>query len=225
MANFLASVTSLAEAKMVVAAGVDIVDLKQPAEGALGALPVETVSAIVNGLDASVQISATIGDLPLLPELILPAVQTMLDQGVNIVKLGIFPGENPESCLKALLPLTAQGNQLVAVLFADTDIDLSLIPRLSAAGFVGVMLDTMNKTLGSLPTLLSQLQLQEFVQLAHKHNLFCGLAGSLRVNDVPLLLPLEADYLGFRSALCRGQQRTATLDPEAVRTIRVLLNN
>lgn len=223
MAKFLASVTSLVEARMVVAAGVDIVDLKQPAEGALGALNVETVSAIVNGLDSAVQISATIGDLPLLPGLILPAVQAMLDQGVNIVKLGIFPGSEPEACLTALLPITAQGHQLVAVLFADTNHDLALIPHLANAGFSGVMLDTMNKSLGSLTTLASQSQLLQFVQSAHQHDLFCGLAGSLRVNDVPELLPLKADYLGFRGALCRGQQRTATLDIDAVRTIRRLL--
>ena len=33
---------------------------------------------------------------------------------------------------------------------------------------------------------------------------FSALAGSLKLEDVPLLLPLKPDYLGFRGALCEG---------------------
>ena len=39
MTGFLASVTSAAEAEIVLAAGADIIDLKDPHSGALGALP------------------------------------------------------------------------------------------------------------------------------------------------------------------------------------------
>ncbi|MGH8473542.1 MAG: (5-formylfuran-3-yl)methyl phosphate synthase, partial [Gammaproteobacteria bacterium] len=40
MTGFLASVASVQEARVVLEAGADVVDLKAPAQGVLGALPV-----------------------------------------------------------------------------------------------------------------------------------------------------------------------------------------
>lgn len=64
MSFMLASVNSLQEAQRVHACHVDIIDLKQPAQGALGALATETVREIVLNLKAA-RISATVGDLPM----------------------------------------------------------------------------------------------------------------------------------------------------------------
>ncbi len=50
-----------------------------------------------------------------------------------------------------------------------------------------------------------------------------GLAGSLEAPDVPRLLPLQPNYLGFRGSLCRGRSRVAEIDPAAVRIIRDLI--
>ena len=47
MTGMLASVATLAEARLVEESGVDIIDLKNPAEGALGALPLAEVVRIV----------------------------------------------------------------------------------------------------------------------------------------------------------------------------------
>ncbi|OYV19732.1 MAG: hypothetical protein CG441_670, partial [Methylococcaceae bacterium NSM2-1] len=51
MTGMLASVNSLAEALLALSADVDIIDLKQPALGALGALDIDTVKQIVAGID------------------------------------------------------------------------------------------------------------------------------------------------------------------------------
>jgi dihydroneopterin aldolase len=53
--------------------------------------------------------------------------------------------------------------------------------------------------------------------------LLCGLAGSLRLEDIPLLLRYRPDYLGFRGALCVQRQRTAALDDKAVARIKKAL--
>ena len=50
-----------------------------------------------------------------------------------------------------------------------------------------------------------------------------GLAGSLEPPDVPRLLLLEPDYLGFRGALCAGRDRAARIDPAAIAIIRELI--
>jgi dihydroneopterin aldolase len=49
-----------------------------------------------------------------------------------------------------------------------------------------------------------------------------GLAGSLKAEDVPDLLTLAPDLLGFRGALCRGR-RSASLDPASCASIRALI--
>lgn len=50
-----------------------------------------------------------------------------------------------------------------------------------------------------------------------------GLAGSLEAPDVPRLLPLRPDTLGFRGALCHGRAREAEIDAAALRLIRDLI--
>src|SRR5260221_675769 len=50
-----------------------------------------------------------------------------------------------------------------------------------------------------------------------------GLAGSLETPDIPRLLMLPPDYLGFRGALCAGRDRSARLDPAAVGVVRGLI--
>lgn len=219
MTGMLASVSNLAEAKLVASCEVDIIDLKQPAQGALGALNAEEVAAIVQALSPENRISATVGDLPMQPEILLPAVQAMAATGVDFVKIGFFPGGDWQACLDGLAPITAQ-HDLIAVLFADTEIDFAIIAKLHHCGFRGVMLDTMNKTAGSLRQLLSPARLGEFVTSARQHDLLTGLAGSLREQDIDALLQLQPDYLGFRGALCQQHQRTAELDESRILAIR-----
>ena len=223
MTRFLASVDNLADALLVADLGADIVDLKQPSQGALGALNVDDVSKIVTALNANVEISATVGDLQFLPEVIIPAVAAMLETGVDFVKIGLFPGGNIQASLDALAQFTANNHKLIAVLFADTQLDLQLLPALAEAKFSGVMLDTMHKSSGRLMDLLSLSELSAFVATAKAHHLLTGLAGSLKVQDIPLLLEVNPDYLGFRGALCRDLKRTNSIDPAHVSHIRQLI--
>lgn len=223
MSFMLASVNSLEEAKLVEKFDVDIIDLKQPAQGALGALNIDTVIEIVAALKPSARISATVGDLPMQPELLCKAVRDMAATGVDYVKIGFFPGGDWSSCISSMSDIARQGHALIAVLFADTRPDVSIIPALAEAGFNGVMLDTMDKQRGSLTELMAIDELRQFVEIAKSHALLTGLAGSLAIGDIAGLLPLNADYLGFRGALCRQRCRTAALDETQIAQIRGLL--
>ena len=223
MSGMLASVNSLTEASLVQQVGVSIIDLKQPEQGALGALSISEVTEIVNHLPKAVTLSATVGDLPMQADLVYAAVAAMATTGVDYIKIGFFPGGEPLACIDALSTLTKQGLALIAVLFADQQPDVGLIPLLAKAGFKGVMLDTMHKQAGSLTKHLTLSQLQSFVTTAKQAELLTGLAGSLTVTDIADLLPLNADYLGFRGALCQQGQREACLDLEQVKLIKNLL--
>jgi hypothetical protein len=65
--------------------------------------------------------------------------------------------------------------------------------------------------------------LARFVAAARRQGLLAGLAGSLSAADVPALLPLAPDYLGFRSALTAGG-RSAPLEATAVARVRSALD-
>jgi uncharacterized protein (UPF0264 family) len=224
MSGLLASVNSVEEALLVLSAEVDIVDLKQPALGALGALDVATVKHIVAAIAGRCPVSATIGDLPMQPEPVFSAVKAMAETGVDYIKIGFFPGDDWQGTVQKLALLTSQNHALIAVLFADKDPDFTVLSTLKAAGFKGVMLDTMNKQKGSLTQVMSKLAIAEFVKQAKALELLCGLAGSLRLSDIPELLLYAPDYLGFRGALCQEHVRVGQLNKQAVLQIKQAMN-
>lgn len=222
MTLMLASVTGPAEAEAVLAGGVDIVDLKDPCRGALGAVDAATVRATVAAVAGRHPVSAVTGDLPMQPERVVAAAERMAEAGVDYVKQGIFPGGEPEACIRVLAPL-AERVRLVAVLFADHAPDFALLPLLCEAGFYAAMLDTADKAQGRLLDHMDLPRLRQFVVECRHHRLVSGLAGALEAPDVPRLLVLQPGVLGFRSALCGTGGRTATIEAAAVQEIRSLI--
>ena len=223
MSAMLASVNSLPEALLLQGFAADIIDLKQPEQGALGALETEVVAQIVQALAPETTVSATIGDMAMQPQTVFDAVQAMAATGVDFVKIGLFPEGDTLATIQRLAAITQQGTALIAVLFADAKPDFEILDALATAGFRGAMLDTMHKGQGSLTDVLSLTVLNDFVQRCANLGLLSGLAGSLRESDVTVLSPLNLDYLGFRGALCQQQSRTAQLDRQQIARIRYLV--
>lgn len=221
MTRMLASVTGPDEAEAAVAGGADIIDLKDPGRGALGAVEPSVVRAAVERVAGRRPCSAVTGDLPMEPGTIRAAVDAMAATGVEFVKLGVFPGADPEGAIRALAPL-AERVRLVAVLFADLAPDLGLLHALGNAGFAGAMLDTARKGDGRLLDHMPVPALGRFVAACRERGLMCGLAGALEPPDVPRLLRLEPDLLGFRGALCAAG-RAGPLDPARVALVRGLI--
>jgi uncharacterized protein (UPF0264 family) len=216
----LASVQSEAEARIAAASGADIIDCKNPREGALGALPHATVAAIRKAVPAPVPVSATIGDIPADPGRVAAAVAAMAATGADIVKIGLFPGADREATIRRAGAERTSGIGLVAVMLADAAPDVSLIPVLGEAGFTGVMLDTAGKDGRSLVDHCDRAYLVSFLAAARAAGLMSGLAGSLRVAHIPELLALAPDVLGFRGALCQAADRRGALDAAAMRAVR-----
>jgi (5-formylfuran-3-yl)methyl phosphate synthase len=223
----LASVRDLEEARIVLDAGVDLIDLKQPADGALGALPVDVIRDVVAFVAGRTLTSATAGNIE--PD--VAAVQAAMDRiaatGVDYVKAGLFPPQWEQggrdyaavyACLAGLRP--PGGARRIAVMFADLAPPPELVDAVADAGFDGVMVDTALKTGHSLPDVAGTEWLAAFVERARARKLLCGLAGSLRVAHIESLARLNPDYLGFRGALCSGQARAQGLDADAVRHVR-----
>jgi dihydroneopterin aldolase len=211
----------MAEAETALIAGADIIDLKDPALGALGAVDLDTTRRVVDLIAGRLPVSATIGDLPMQPEGIRDAVVERASCGVDYVKFGLFPGGEPQACFKALRPIALR-TRLILVLFADAMPTFDAVTAAAEMDAAGIMLDTADKHSGSLLNHLDASGIASFVAHAKAQGLMVGLAGSLKAEDVPDLLTLAPDLLGFRGALCRGR-RSASLDPASCASIRALI--
>jgi dihydroneopterin aldolase len=219
--GLLASVRDAREARLALAGGADLIDFKDPGWGALGALPAAELAAGVAAVAGGRPVSATIGDGPRSPRALAAAVRATAGAGVDYVKVGLAgsPAELAPA-LRALAPLAREGTPLVAVLFGDLAPSRRLIPRLRDTGFRGVMVDTAGKAAGPLPNHLPPGELARFLDPIRQAGMLTGLAGSLRGGDIPALLPLEPDFLGFRGALCGPNGRASSLDPAALAELR-----
>lgn len=221
--ELLASVTSPEEARLAVSCGAGIIDCKDPSKGALGPLEASTIEAIVEAVGGDVLVSATIGDLPSDPVVMVKAASVIAATGAGIVKTGFFGDADARDAIAALGQADLGKAQLVAVLMADRKPDFTILSDLARAGFAGVMLDTADKSGGSLPDILDAKTLGEFIAGARANTLAVGLAGSLRIAHIAELVALQPDILGFRGALCAGG-RTNALDAGRVRFVRAVLD-
>jgi (5-formylfuran-3-yl)methyl phosphate synthase len=217
--RFLVSVRSADEARIALAGGADIIDAKEPRGGALGSVTLGTLLAIVQAVDVGRPVSATIGDCAC--EDAAERVEATARSGVDYVKIGLFDAPSG-SALKALEACAAKGIRQIAVIFADRDPDLALIKPLAEAGFVGVMLDTAEKTKG-LRAHMGEAALAGFLAQARRYGLLAGLAGSLSEADASALRSLRPDVLGFRGALCASGARGERLELQRVKAMRRLI--
>ncbi|MEX2523814.1 MAG: (5-formylfuran-3-yl)methyl phosphate synthase [Gammaproteobacteria bacterium] len=224
MTGLLASVCDAGEAGLILEGGADIIDLKDPSVGALGALDIGVMTDIVALVNGRVPVSATIGDIPFTAAAIRPRIEAVAATGVDFVKVGVFGDVRDTGVLEMLRALSQAGLRMVLVFFAEDVPGHTDFTALSRHGIHGVMLDTRDKSSGSLRSKLSHRQLESFVSGARETGLLCGLAGSLCADDIPALLPLRPDYLGFRSALCRGSNREGEVDAAAAGAVRLMLS-
>lgn len=222
MMRALVSVRDLDEARCVAAAGVPLIDLKEPARGALGAVPLARLQAVVAELRRcapAARLSATVGDWPAdaAEAIWRETVTRVAEAGVDDVKVGVPRGPMARSWLVALGRLRRSGLSVVPVLLVDEGPGPAGVAADSLAcaldqGFAAVMLDTQDKRAGSLLERMPVAALSVFVQRVQAHGAWAGLAGSLPLSAVPALAGLAPDFVGFRSAVCEGD-RAGQLSP------------
>lgn len=221
--RLLVSVRSVDEALLAAHGGADFIDLKEPAQGALGGLPTATLRGIVAALrehGITLPVSATIGDLGMdaLDE-IRARVDAVAACGVDIVKVGI---ERAPAARAVLDVLARCGHPVIPVFIADRGLDAELVAHALRLGFAGLMADTADKRAGSLFDAVPLPALAAFVAQARAARTMVGLAGALRVADLPRLAALAPDFAGFRSAVCAGE-RSGALDAARLRQLAAAL--
>jgi uncharacterized protein (UPF0264 family) len=230
--RLLVSVRDVAEAREALRAGVDFIDLKEPAAGALGGLALPVIREVAaalredgaeprGGRAQAPLISATIGDLaPDALDAILARAMAVGACGVDLVKVGV-PGRGAAACA-VLAALAGLPLAIVPVLIADDGLDAVVIDAACAPAFAAVMADTQAKRAGSLLELIGADTLEGFIGRAHAAGRRVGLAGALGLADLPQLVRLGPDFAGFRSAVCDGA-REGRLDPARLATLRAAI--
>jgi uncharacterized protein (UPF0264 family) len=230
--KLLVSVTDVAEARLAVAGGVDVVDVKNPAEGSLGAPAPGVIAQVRDVLPGELPLSAALGDLPCLPGTAALAALGAVRSGATYVKLGLWGAAGPDDAaavLRAAREAVDGAAAVIAVAYADAarvpsrplaPADLVAVAR--RAGVSGCLIDTAIKDGRGLLSWLAAGALAELVADAHDAGLEMALAGELRAEDLPAVRAAGADIAGVRSAACHGGRRTAALDPARIERLRAV---
>ena len=114
--------------------------------------------------------------------------------------------------------------RLIAVLFADLALDLTLLPRFAAPRNSQAscsILPLRAKDAFSITWLLPPCRTFVDTAASAACRRTCRLVGA--AGYFARLLPLEPTFLGFRGALCVGRDRTARLDADHVKLVRDLI--
>ena len=206
-----------AEASAATAGGADIIDVKNPREGALGASFPWTI-AHLREIAKSVEVSCTLGDLPNLPGSVSLAALGAAVTGVDYVKVGLGGVKTREDAIYLLRSAVKAAKdfnpavKVVAAGYADADKIGSLSPLLvpavaDEANADVAMVDTALKNGESLFTFLTKAQIKRIVDDSHDRGLQAALAGSLRKEHMSDVSTLKADIVGVRGAACTNSDR------------------
>jgi hypothetical protein len=233
--KLLISVTSAAEAQAALHGGANIIDVKNPAEGALGAAAVTALHDICTVLPAASITSAALGESTSTPGALALAAYGAASMGVRYVKLGLRHADptaaiNLLHLVQASLSLANPAAGLIAVGYADAAeigaLSWQLLPEIAhAARIEGCLIDTALKDSRRLFDHCSEPALAHWVTECRQAGLLCGLAGSLNQADLPVLRRLRPNVVGFRGAACRGDRVTGQVEAELVAALRAGLAN
>jgi uncharacterized protein (UPF0264 family) len=220
-----------------IAGGADIIDVKNPKEGALGASFPWVIKRILEVTPKKLEVSCTLGDLPNLPGSVALAALGAASTGVNYIKVslyGIRTQQEAVCLMKSVVRAARECNpniKVVATGFADADrvdsINPLFIPKIAHKAEADVaMLDTAVKDGKNLLNYLRSDQLKAFVDEAHSCVLQAALAGSLKKENLPLLCKLGVDIIGVRGAACvDGDRVNGRITKEKVSELAQIVQN
>jgi hypothetical protein len=231
--RLLVSVVAPDEVAAAIAGGADIVDVKNPAEGSLGAPSPAVLRAVRAQVTLPVLVSAALGDAPHLPGTLALAAAGAASCGADYLKVGLFGSASPQQALELLTAVRRAALEvdpcvrLVAVAYADASRVGALPPHelppiASRAGVHGVMLDTAVKDGVSSLTALGEAAAIRFFAAARALGLSTGLAGALGPSDLERAPLFGVDILGVRGSACEGG-REGRVSALRVRALRVAL--
>jgi uncharacterized protein (UPF0264 family) len=244
--GLLVSVRSAAEAVEALAGGADVIDVKEPSRGSLGAADRRVVEDVVRVVANRAPVTVAGGELRdyiARPSWSGPSETHDSSRprwsgyvaagGVAVVKYG-FAGcaqlvdwRRDWSQVCGELPGTARP---VAVVYADWQSARAVAPAdvlraAVSAGSPAVLVDTWDKATGCLFEHWSTDELVRFIADVQGRGLLAVIAGSLSASNLRDAIALYPDYVAVRGAACDGG-RSGEVSRDRVEEIRsVLMEN
>lgn len=219
--RLLVSVRDADEARAAVAGGADIIDVKDPAAGALGRARDTVMRDIAAAVANVTPLSVALGELH-----DSPAVPPVAAQWA---KVGLAGCRTDAGWREAWLGLRSRlgGIDLVAVAYADADraaapavADVVAFAR--AHGVATLLIDTLVKDGTTLLDWLPSSELTALAAQVRDRGMALALAGALRPELLHQVAGV-ADIVAVRGAACGGG-RSGRVDAERVRRLKLALN-
>jgi hypothetical protein len=209
--RLLVSVVSAAEARRALDGGADIIDVKDPSEGALGAPSPSVLSEVVREVGAAAPHTAAL------------AARGAALSGAGYVKAGlrgVCELHSAVALMRAVADAVGPQTAVIAAAYADADaldppaLAPAWLPELvKRAGISGALVDTFVKDGRGLYGWLSESDLADLIARTHEAGASFAVAGQLTRAE---LRRVAADVVGVRSAVCHGGDRAADLDAALV---------
>jgi (5-formylfuran-3-yl)methyl phosphate synthase len=222
--QLLVSPRSIEEAHRSLAA--DIIDVKKPSEGSLGANFPWVIRAIKSLTTKPV--SAAIGDFDYKPGGAALAAYGAACAGADYVKIGLmFNGaDRAREVIQAVVKAVKEEfpeKYVVVAAYADyarlnTISPLEVAPLAAEGGADVVMTDTGIKDGRSAFEFMDEESFAAFVLQNKERGLRTALAGALRQENIPALKRIGPDIVGVRGMVCGGD-RNATIQGELVEKV------
>jgi uncharacterized protein (UPF0264 family) len=224
--GLLVSVRNAAEAQVALAGGADVIDVKEPTRGSLGAADPDVVAAVVTAVGERVPISVAAGEL-------LEGENMLNDLvGIAYAKIGLAgcrPLADWPARWRYTIALLPRHVQPVAVAYADWQLadappPADVLAEAAAVGCPALLVDTWDKSAGTLFDHWPAPDVAGFCRRVRGVGLDVVLAGSLSGERLITAARCRPSLVAVRGAVCIGG-RTGPLSATRVRAVRVAVRS
>jgi uncharacterized protein (UPF0264 family) len=228
--GLLVSVRDAAEAEVALDGGADVIDIKEPDRGSLGAADAEVMAAVVATIAGRAPVSVAAGEIVDWPQRNFQRTSSEFAPGAAFVKFGLSGcaamSDWPERWRQAVDSLRGSPTP-VAVVYADWLSAAAPAPDqvLAEAKLLrcpALLVDTWDKSNGELFDVWPASQLAQFGIRVRDAGIHLVLAGSLGSASLPLAIGCNPTLIAVRGAVCEGDRR-GRISLARVRALRAVL--
>ncbi len=223
----LVSVRDALEARVAMQCGVDWIDLKNPAAGALGAPELETLRTVGAVLHSWPRRSVALGELIDWKNYKHSLAEAVTSAGFPVAKCGLAGMASHLRLDHALQEASADLGPtvgLVPVIYGDYSKCDAPSPAAVVRAAIAIkarylLIDTFEKRGASLLDCLDVSEVQKIVHSAAEAGIRTVLAGSIRLKHLSVLRGIGASAIGIRGAVCSGDRAGAMCDKKLSRWV------
>ena len=231
--KLLVSPINLEEAKAAYNGGADIIDVKNPKEGSLGANFPWVIRSVKEAMGPKTPVSATIGDMNYKPGTASLAALGAAVSGADYVKVGLYDVQTTEQAIDMVEHVVKSvkdydpSKKVVISGYADykriNSIPLRELPPICAdCGADVVMMDTGIKDGRSTFEFMTNEELSQFVESARDLGLVTAIAGNIKFEDIEAINQIGPDIIGIRGCVCGGD-RNSTIQQKLVEELKSMM--